>query len=118
MNKRKKEWWRKVDEIAEKFGWSTHNHDDYWCFSTTSPEVQDCNIEISLAETFEDLARQVKEWGNSFDVSEETYVWLDHFGHGKNGAPYDMKDCYEDMEWFKNKAIELGNALVEAADEI
>lgn len=34
----------------------------------------------------------------NFDVSEETYTCLDHSGHGINGAPYDMRDVYNDME--------------------
>ena len=25
-------------------------------------------------------------------------MWLDIDGHGKNGAPYDMRDVYDDME--------------------
>ena len=34
-------------------------------------------------------------------------LWLDEFGHGKNGAPYDMKDVYEDFEWVKNRILTL-----------
>ena len=25
------------------------------------------------------------------------YLWLDETGHGRNGAPYDMIDIYNDM---------------------
>lgn len=42
-----------------------------------------------------------------YDVSEQTMLWLDEFGHGKNGAPYDMKDVYEDFEWVKNRILTL-----------
>jgi len=28
----------------------------------------------------------------------EAYLWLDSNGHGKNGAPYRMRDVLDDME--------------------
>ena len=36
-------------------------------------------------------------------------VWIlgVFFRHGKNGAPYDMKDVYEDFEWVKNRILTL-----------
>lgn len=39
------------------------------------------------------------------------YLWLDDEGHGSNGAPYDMKDVYEDMEWWKDSLENLANTL-------
>lgn len=49
--------------------------------------------------------------GKEYDVSYETYLWLDDEGHGSNGAPYDMKDVYEDMEWWKDSLENLANTL-------
>ena len=37
--------------------------------------------------------------------------WLDSEGHGKNGAPYEMKAVLEDMEWLENKLFELYRAV-------
>ena len=34
----------------------------------------------------------------NFDISYETYLWLDGSGHGRDGAPWDMRDLYNDME--------------------
>ena len=48
---------------------------------------------------------------DGYDVSFEAYLWLDDDGHGKNGAPYDMKDVYEDMEAVKDMLWELYNDL-------
>lgn len=31
-------------------------------------------------------------------MDSEAYLWLDDNGHGKNGAPYRMKDVLADME--------------------
>ena len=52
-----------------------------------------------------------------FDCSEETYLWLDSTGHGTNGAPYDMKDLYEDMEACQEMIMELYRAFESAEEE-
>jgi hypothetical protein len=44
------------------------------------------------------LINNIQEYIEGYDVSYETYIWLDDTGHGANGSPYDMKDVYEDME--------------------
>lgn len=50
-------------------------------------------------------------------MSYETYIWLDDTGHGRNGAPYDMIDVYNDMLWWRNSLEELSDFLVEALNE-
>lgn len=69
--------------------------------SAYSPAGQDCNLEIELdnKDTLSTLHDRV--WGNyeDFDVSYETYLWLDNTGHGKNGAPYELEDVLNDMKW-------------------
>lgn len=113
-----RKWWTKAEEVIEELGWSPmgYEYDDNWCISIDSPEGQDCNIEVE-AETFSELAEKVESFVESYDVSSEAYLWLDNSGHGINGAPYDMKDVYEDMEWFEKKASELADALKNAAWE-
>ena len=59
---------------------------------------------------------QAKQRYESFDVSEEAYLWLDNSGHGKNGAPYDMKDVYEDIEEAKEEFGKLADLLLSVAD--
>ena len=111
-----KKWWKKVNDIAvEKLEWNTSGsrEGNDWCFSKFSPAGQDCNIELN-ADSYDELIEQLDNWCESYDVSEEAYLWLDNTGHGKNGAPYDMKAVYEDMEWFLNEAEELLNALRKA----
>lgn len=39
-----------------------------------------------------------KEIAQITKIAKETYTCLDHSGHGINGAPYDMRDVYNDME--------------------
>lgn len=59
---------------------------------------QDFSFSVEIRNTLEELQDEIARYYESFDVSEEAYYWLDDSGHGKNGAPYDMKDVYEDME--------------------
>ena len=47
---------------------------------------------------------------------EEAYIWLDDSGHGKNGAPHDMKDVYEDMEACKSMLGELVGVVNELVE--
>lgn len=47
---------------------------------------------------FDEMLEELKSLIDDYDVSYETYLWLDKDGHGKNGAPYDMLDCYRDSE--------------------
>ena len=65
----------------------------------------DCNFTVSVLYEVnsnkeiekENLINALIEFYNNFDVSYETYLWLDGTGHGIDGAPYDMKDVYEDQ---------------------
>lgn len=102
-------WLDKVIEIAEELGWEVN--DGY--FSKYSPAGQDFGIEININEDFDAFLRDLRYTIDAYDVSEETYLWLDSDGHGKNGAPYDMKDVYEDMEACLDNMIELRDELEE-----
>ena len=49
----------------------------------------------STQEFVEELGKYI----DGYDVDEETYLWLGPDGHGKNGAPYHIKDLLADKEW-------------------
>lgn len=90
-----------IDYIIEKDAdWTiTYETDNNSiCFAKYSPAGQDFFFEIETGKCFKDLINNIREYYKGFDVSYETYLWLDNSGHGKNGAPYDMKELYEDME--------------------
>ena len=107
-----KKWWKKVEDAAERceFSCTGGSNDDYFCFSKYSPEGQDFSIELE-AKTLDKLKEKLREYVYNYDPSEEAYFWLDNFGHGKNGAPYDMKDVYEDMEWCRDEAEKLADEI-------
>ena len=107
-----KQWWKKVERIAEKLGWNVigSSEGNDWLFSIFSPCDQDCNMEV-FADTYEDLVNEIQKYYEDYDASYEAYLWLDNTGHGINGAPYEMIDVYNEMKWFEEKIEELGNAL-------
>lgn len=96
-----------VREYAKKRGWDADYALGTATFNWISPAGRDFCIEIE-AENLEELIKGLEGFLSGFDVSEEAYIWLDSSGHGKNGAPYDMRDVYNDME---NCEISTANLL-------
>ena len=107
----------KIKDIANKEGWSvniTDNGDDCYTFTFQkfSPYGQDFSFDVDLEDkNIETLINGIHQYYFDFDVSYETYLWLYNEGHGKNGAPYDMKDIYEDMEDCAQMIRELYNTF-------
>lgn len=105
-----KKFINKVKEISEKLNWNVNIDDNMFAFSKYSPSGQDFNFS-EYGENLEELINNINSYCQGFDCSEETFLWLDNFGHGKNGAPYDMKDLYEDMEACLKMVEELREEL-------
>lgn len=84
-------------------------HDDDGCyhFGRYSPAGQDFGFTIDPGGSIMDLIHALYEYWDAYDVSYETFIWLDSSGHGGNGAPYDMRDCYDDMEICRGYIHEL-----------
>lgn len=101
----------KVTNISESLNWSITVDGNEFEFEKWSPAGQDFCMSIT-ADNMDDLIDKLYERYENYDPSEEAYLWLDEFGHGKNGAPYDMKDVYEDMEACQEMILELHDAIV------
>lgn len=85
-------------------------------FETSSPQGQDVIIEVDFnlkTDDANDLQNRLTDLHENYDVSYNTYIWLDDFGCGKNGAPEDMRDLYNDMEWVKNLHKEIADFIRE-----
>lgn len=114
----------KIYEIAEREGWQV---DCYYVdeketkvtfsFEKYSPAGQDFYFEVSVPNEddedifYNNVSDAIYEYWEGFDVCQETYIWLDDTGHGKNGAPHDMKDLYEDMQACEDMIHDLWLAL-------
>jgi hypothetical protein len=59
----------------------------------------------------ESLVNDMEEYYEGFDADTEAYLWLDSNGHGKNGAPYRMKDVLADMEAAEGMVSKLLEAV-------
>ncbi|MBJ2190650.1 MAG: hypothetical protein JFT10_07355 [Muribaculaceae bacterium] len=106
--KRISELIERVTAIAEDDNWGVHNHDENYdkvdlYLSKYSSAGQDFGFYIEC-ETgdVDEFINAVEGYYNSYDPCEEAVIWLGPDGHGKNGAPYDLKDLIEDMEDCKN----------------
>lgn len=108
-------------KIAESDSW-TVTEEEYtnWkglLFSRRSPAGKDFSISTGPFESAEELLEHIKEYHDNFDVDYETYIWLDSDGHGKNGAPYHIKDVVEDMEYCKKMILDLYKLLLGAYEK-
>lgn len=101
-----------LDKIKAN-GWSISDYGNgLFYFGKYSPAGQDFGFEVE-AEDLDELVSNIYNYYDDFDVSYETYLWLDGNGHGCNGAPYDMKDLYEDMQACEEAVYELYEIIKE-----
>lgn len=84
-------------------------------FSKFTPAGQDFSFSATMkGKSLDTLVADMETYYENFDVDEETYLWLGNDGHGKNGAPYRMKDVLTDME----AAEQMIDSLIEAVKKI
>ena len=86
-------------------------------FGRYSPAGQNFGFSVNAGDDLNDLRGNIAKAYLDFDCSAEAYLWLDSDGHGKDGAPYDMKDVYEDMEVCREYIDELGEIISDYMDE-
>lgn len=109
----------KLLDKARELGWVvTHDNDDTYNFAKYSSCGQDFSFDIDTEDDPHAFLDNLYNRWDAFDVSYETYLWLDEDGHGKNGAPYDMKDVYEDMQECENNIKDLFDDLSDYLNEI
>lgn len=103
--------------ISDDIKISEDDKSAYVELSFFSPEGQDCSLSIEKGNNIECFCNNIYDYYDNFDVSYETYLWLDSDGHGVNGAPYDMKAVYEDMTWCQNKIYDIFVIMQKYIDE-
>lgn len=108
----------KVIELAESLDWNVTVDGNDVDFQYYTNYGQDCHMNITLAEDFDKFTDEIYSYYENYDVSEETALWIDESGHGKNGAPYDIEDILNDMKEFESAIHELWKKLnTEALNE-
>lgn len=108
----------KVIELAESLEWNVTVDGNDVDFQYYTNYGQDCHMNITLAEDFDKFTDEIYSYYENYDVSEETALWIDESGHGKNGAPYDIEDILNDMKEFESAIYKLWKKLnTEALNE-
>lgn len=109
---------KKIIKKIEEMDFSVEQEcDGVYLFRRYSPAGQDFNFTINTENSIEEFAVNVLNYYEDFDISSETYIWLDSNGHGTNGAPHDMKDVYEDMETCVEYIYELYEILMSIIED-
>lgn len=110
----------RITECAEVQGWSVHASKnpkaEIWLFefSQYTAAGQDFNFSAKMSDNGPDsLIKSVRDYYDGFDPDEEAYLWIGDDGHGKNGAPYRIRDIVADMEDAGGMVLDLLAALEE-----
>lgn len=106
------EWIIFFTNIAEEEGFSVDVDDDEIYLNIYSPAGQDSNHLFSICDTYDKTEYDFSMMADAFDPDAEALLWVDANGHGKNGAPYRLRDILEDMEWIKNKLDALNEKIM------
>ena len=106
---------RKVTDIAQEKGWSINVEDEnktsiQFEFQRYTKYGQDFNADMQ-DEDIDTLIAGMKRYYEDFDPDYEAYLWIGDDGHGRNGAPYHIKDIVSDMEETEEQIYELLQAL-------
>jgi hypothetical protein len=86
-------------DLLEEEDYSIYDDDSgYVEISKYSTAGQDWSTDIALGEDINEFADNIYSAYESYDPEYEVSLWIGDDGHGKNGAPYHIKDIVEDME--------------------
>lgn len=115
--KRIEEFVNRITAIAEDDDWSVHNHSENYdkvdlYLSKYFNAGQDFGfyVECETGDA-DEFINAVEGYYNSYDPYEEAALWIGPDGHGKNGAPDDLKDLIADMEECKDNMKGLVDLL-------
>lgn len=97
----------------EDCGFSVYEGEDGYTFGKYSSAGQDFSFYVEEQDSLYEFADKIVNYYNNYDPSYEAYLWLDDTGHGKNGAPYEMIDVYNDMVECEGFIYELYEIVLE-----
>lgn len=92
-----------IEKVAELCVWKVYIDDTIFEFEKMIG-TQDFVLAISYKEkSLQSFVFQIENYLKNFDVDYETSIWIGKDGHGKNGAPYHIKDILDEMYSAKEK---------------
>lgn len=110
---------QKIVSVANRKKWSVSTDETkeghiLFEFSQFTPAGQDFSFSATMTDGDPStLVEEIKQYYEGFDVDEEAYLWIGPDGHGRNGAPYHIKDIVRDMEATEEMVYQLYEALNE-----
>lgn len=102
---------KEVLNKIKELGWNVDECYDCYELESYSPKGQDFHITVDKNDDIKYFIGNIYKAYTDFDVSYQAYLWLDETGHGICGAPYDMKEVYEDMKWCEDAIYDLYETL-------
>ena len=87
-----------LEPLFVKKGYRTEIDGNTITFYKKAPNGLDFSFEVDIGDDINDFSRNIYKTFMDYDISYETYLWLDNTGHGKNGAPYELEDILEDIK--------------------
>lgn len=105
---------KKIIEKIQEHNFSVYEDEQGYDFRKYSSAGQDFGFYIDKQDSLEEFGNAILNYYHGYDPSEEAYLWLDDSGHGKNGAPYEMIDVYNDMVECEGFIYELYEIILEA----
>ncbi len=92
---------KQIFAAAEQSGWNCtirkNKNDWYVRFNTDTHYGQDACFEYNV-DSLDEIKHRIYDTYTEYDPSQEAMLWVGEDGHGKNGAPDDIRDIISDME--------------------
>ncbi len=93
-----------ITNAAASLGWSVKTDTscpdltefEFWQYT---PGGQDFGFSVEMWNNDPDsFLQELEKYYEAYDPDYEAYLWIGTDGHGKNGAPYHIKEIVSDME--------------------
>lgn len=101
---------KKFKKIAKELGWNVSVYENDINLQQYTSFGQDFFFTIQKDK---ELIPQVYDFYENYDPCEEALLWTGSDGHGKNGAPHELKDIIKDMEECEQMVKDLYEKLIE-----
>lgn len=96
-----------IENLAELCGWKVSIDNTTFEFEQMIG-THDFVFAIQCEEkSLQSFVIQLENYLKNFDVDYETSIWIGKDGHGKNGAPYHIKDILDEMYSAKEQIATL-----------